>query len=72
MIEVRSMGFKVKEIRESKGMTQEELEIKSGVSRQTISAIENNKCGDVKTGTLVAIARALGTTLDAIFFPSTV
>jgi transcriptional regulator with XRE-family HTH domain len=66
------MGFMVKEVRESKGMTQEELEIKSGVSRQTISAIENNKCGDVKTGTLVAIARALGTTLDAIFFPGTV
>jgi len=63
------MGFMVKELRESKGMTQEELEIKSGVSRQTISAIENNKCGDVKAGTLVAIARALGTTIDAIFFP---
>ena len=63
------MGFMVKEIRESQGMTQEELENKSGVSRQTISAIENNRCGDVKTGTLVAIAKALGTTIDAIFFP---
>lgn len=66
------MGYKVKEIREAKGMTQEELEIKSGVSRQTISAIENGKCGNVKTGTLMAIARALETTLDAIFFPNAV
>ena len=66
------MGFKVKELREAKGMTQEELEEKSGVSRQTISAIENNRCGDVKTGTLMAIAKALDTTLDAIFFPEAV
>ena len=62
------MSFCVKRIRENVGMTQEELEAKSGVSRQTISAIENNRCGDVKTGTLVAIAKALGTTIDAIFF----
>lgn len=66
------MGFCVREIREKLGMTQEELEAKSGVSRQTISAIENNKCGDVKTGTLLAIAKALDTTLDAIFFPDAV
>lgn len=66
------MGFKVKELREAKGMTQEELEQKSGVSRQTISAIENNRCKDVKSGTLMAIAKALETTLDAIFFPEAV
>lgn len=66
------MGFKLKEVREAKRMTQEELETKSGVSRQTISAIENNRCGDVKAGTLVAIAKALGTTIDAIFFSESV
>lgn len=66
------MGFKLKEVREAKKMTQEELEAKSGVSRQTISAIENNRCGDVKAGTLVAIARALGTTIDVIFFSESV
>lgn len=62
------MGFQLKEVREAKGMTQEELEKKSGVSRQTISAIENEKTKDVKSGTLIALANALGTTLDAIFF----
>jgi len=62
------MGFKVKEIRESKGMTQEELEEKSGISRQTISAIENGKKTDVKSGTMIALARALGASIDEIFF----
>lgn len=66
------MGFCVKELREAKGMTQEELERKSGVSRQTISAIENDKCNDVKSGTLIALAKALGTTMDALFFPNAV
>ena len=66
--EVGKMGYCVKRIREEKHMTQEELEAKSGVSRQTISAIENNRCGDVKTGTIIALAKALGTTVDAIFF----
>jgi len=64
------MGFRVKEIREGRNMTQEELERKSGISRQTISAIENGKVkpGDVKVKTLMAIASALDTTIDQIFF----
>ena len=37
------MKMRIREIREEKKMTQEELEIKSGISRQTISAIENGK-----------------------------
>ena len=61
------MKMRIKEIREEKKMTQEELENKSGISRQTISAIENGKTKDVKSGTLIAIAEALGTTLDDIF-----
>ena len=62
------MGYKLKAIREAKGITQEELEQKSGISRQTISAIENNKVGDIKIGTLKALAQALETTVDTIFF----
>ena len=61
------MAYKIKEIRESKRLTQEELAEKSGISRQTISAIENGKTKDVKSGTIIAIAEALGTTLDDIF-----
>ncbi len=62
------MGYMLKEIREGKGMTQEELERKSGVSRQTISAIENNDEYQAKAGTLLALANALETTVDKIFF----
>ena len=35
------MGYKIKELREAMKMTQEELAEKSGVSRGTISALEN-------------------------------
>ena len=66
------MGYKLKEIREKNGITQEELEKASGVSRQTISAIENNDNYQAKTGTLVALAKALGTTVDNIFFDEAV
>ena len=62
------MNIRLKEIREEKGMTQEQLENKSGISRQTISAIENGKTNNVMSGTLTALADALDTTLDAIFF----
>lgn len=66
------MGTRLKEIREEKGMTQEELEKKSGISRQTISAIENGKTNNVKSGTLMALANALDSTIDAIFFDKAV
>lgn len=62
------MGYRLKEIRESKGITQEELEKASGVSRQTISAIENNDEYQAKTGTLLALARAMSVTIDQLFF----
>lgn len=63
------MGFKIKERREELKMTQEELAQKSGVSRQTISSIETGKYENVLVGTLAAIASALGTTVDKIFYP---
>lgn len=66
------MGYRLKEIREEKGITQEELEKLSGVSRQTISAIENNDQYQTKTGTLLALARALETTVDKLFFEKAV
>ena len=66
------MGSKVKEIREEKGMTQEELEKESGISRQTISAIENGKVKFSNSNTLLALAKALNCSLDDIFFPDVV
>lgn len=66
------MGYRVKEIREQKNMTQEELERISGISRQTISAIENNEEYQAKVGTLLALAKALGTSVDNLFFQQAV
>lgn len=62
------MGYKVKEAREEKRMTQEELAEKSGVSRPTIVAIESGKAEDVKISTLLKLAKALDTTVNEIFF----
>lgn len=63
------MGIKIRERREELRMTQEELANKSGVSRQTISALENGKYDNVLIGTLAAIANALDVTVDKFFYP---
>lgn len=62
------MGYKVKETREEKRMTQEELAEKSGVSRATIIALETGKTTDVKMSTLQKLASAMDTTVQEIFF----
>lgn len=66
------MGYKIKEVRESLKMTQEELAAKSGVSRGTISALENGTMRTTTTKTLVKLARGLGTSVDQIFFTESV
>ena len=66
------MGYKVKEIRKQRKMSQAELAKKSGVSRATISAIENNTTRPVMSSTLLAIAAALETPVDRIFFENCV
>lgn len=62
------MGYKIKEHRESLGMTQEQLSEASGVSRGTIVALENGTARATTTKTLLKIARAMGVTVDQIFF----
>ena len=66
------MQIRLKEARAAKGMTQETLAEVSGVSRQTISAIENGKAKTVMSSTMLSLAGALETTVDAIFFTATV
>lgn len=65
------MGYRVKELREVLNMTQEDLAQKSGVSRGTISAMENGSSKATSTRTFVKIARALGTSVDSIFLTRT-
>ena len=66
------MGYKIKELREAMKMTREELAEKSGVSRGTISALENGIDRTTTSKTLVKLAQALDTTVDRIFFTKSV
>lgn len=62
------MGCKLRQRREQMHITQEELAKRSGVSRQTISSIENNEEKPVTSRTLAKLAAALGTTIGNLFF----
>ena len=66
------MGCKIKEYREAANMTQEELAEKSGISRGTISALENGTARNTTSKTLLQIAKALNATVEQIFFAETV
>ena len=67
MIDKR-IGKRVKQCRERLGISQEELAEKSGVSRGTISALENGVDRTTTSKTLVKLAQALNTSVDRIFF----
>ena len=60
-------NLKMKAARAAADMSQEELAKKAGVTRQTISAVEN---GDYNPtiNLCIAICRALGKTLDELFW----
>lgn len=59
------MELKLKSIREKKGLTQEELAAKSGISRATISNLENNPEAVTTTDTLKKLAAALNVKVSA-------
>ena len=67
-----AMGYRIRELREAMKMTQEELADKSGVSRGTISALENGSMRNTTSKTLLKLAQALNTSVDRIFFTETV
>lgn len=60
------MENKIREMRREKGLLQEQLAKKCGVSRQTINAIENNKY-DPTLALAFKLAQELGTTVDELF-----
>ena len=62
------MKNKLKEIRETQGISQEELAEKSEVSRTTISELETEKKEVTTNVTLGKIANALGLKVSDIFF----
>ena len=61
------MRYRIKEIREEKKMSQEDLANKSGVSRAIISGLENGNKTITTTGTLIKIAEALEKKVSDIF-----
>lgn len=61
------MLYNIKEFREEKGWTQEELAAKAGVSRTIISKLESNNDVVTTTSTLKNLADALGKSINEIF-----
>lgn len=64
------MWYRIKEIRNEKGMSQEELSVKSGISRTIISGLESGTRTNTSSGTLLKIADALGVGVEEIFSQS--
>lgn len=62
------MGYKIKEMREKKEMSQKKLSELSGVSRSIISGLESGRVTVTTTTTLLKIAKTLGVTVDEIFY----
>ncbi|MBC5723603.1 MULTISPECIES: helix-turn-helix domain-containing protein [Eubacteriales] len=63
------MKLDIKRIRKEKGISQEELAEKSGVSRPTISNLENNPDAVTTTDTLQKIALALDVKVSDFLSP---
>ena len=59
------MNNQIRSLRTEKGLSQEELARRCGVTRQTVNAIENNKY-DPTLSLAFRLADALGTTVDAL------
>ncbi len=62
------MGYKIKEIREEIGMTQQQLSERSGVARSIINGLETGRTKTTTTDTLKKIAAALDRKVSEIFF----
>ena len=62
--------FIIKEIREQKEITQEELSKRSGISRNYIAELENNKKINPSFETIYKISTALGVEIRQIYVAS--
>ena len=63
-----SVSYNIKQRREELNMSQEELSLKSGVSRSIISELESGKRVENTTiETIVKISRAVDTPIQKIF-----
>ena len=63
------MALNLRAVREAHGVTQSELSRLSGISRQTIIALENDEAYNATSKTLVMLADALGVEVQDLFLP---
>lgn len=66
------MAFKIKELRDERRMSQDELAQKSGISRVIISNLETGAANNPTVRTLDKIALALGVDVRDLFFDESV
>jgi uncharacterized Tic20 family protein len=64
-MDAKELGFKIQELRKQKGMTQEDLAEKTGLSVRTIQRIESGEV-DPRSYTLSQIAEALGVNITEL------
>jgi transcriptional regulator with XRE-family HTH domain len=67
---VENIGVRIRQLREARGMTQSQLQARSGVSRSYLSRIESGQMTP-SLGTLEKIAESLGVGLNRFFIPAT-
>ncbi len=60
-------GPRIRELREARGLTQEDLAAKAKVDRAELSRLETGKCANPGTKRLAKIANALGVELAEFF-----
>lgn len=63
------MQYRIREIRESRGISQTELADKAGVTRATIWKLETGEDEVTTTKTLLKISEALGVDAKELFCP---
>ena len=56
-------GDRIREIREARGMTQDQLAVQASISKGFLSEVENNK-RNISSDNLLKIANVLGASVD--------
>lgn len=68
MYDLKIFGKNLKRYRQFRGLTQEDLAIKVGISKDTISRLEINKAGRFGLEHLISICEILDVKIEELFF----
>jgi transcriptional regulator with XRE-family HTH domain len=61
------IGIRIRELRESRGLTQSEVASRAGVTPSAINSIESGRTKEPSASTVAAIARAIGVGVKEVF-----